>query len=121
MPSYYDCRRLVKGVPTDLDYQTFTTVASKAVRTSVRRNGGRGRIAPAGGWLVSSLAALRGVSGPVILTFSLVHLLCYLGIAIWGGRVTDALEGVGGAHYWLNNFNSYASGLVTVFNLMVVK
>ena len=81
--------RLVKGAPENLDRTAFGVVTAKAVRTSIRRGKKRHFRRSLGyhGWLRASLISLKGVSGPVILTFSALHMLVYLGIALWGGKV----------------------------------
>lgn len=60
--------------------------------------------------------------GPLILLSFYVHVFIYIGMLLWGSRVIvgQAPEGVP-KNYDLNNFNSYGSGLVTVWNIMIVN
>jgi two pore calcium channel protein len=71
-----------------------------------------------------SLSVFPFLSGPIFLVLTTMHIFVYLGIALWGGAIDpDELaqnENVGDLFY-LNNFNSYAQGLVTIFNVIVVN
>ena len=65
------------------------------------------------------MPALRG---PIILVVTTLHVFVYVGMALWGGSVHV------GQHfgeitylYDLNNFNSYAEGIVTMFQVLVVN
>jgi len=64
------------------------------------------------------------MAGPVILVLTALHIFVYIGMALWGGaiNVMDLMENVQIAPlYYLNNFNSYSMGLVTMFNIFVVN
>ena len=69
-----------------------------------------------------SSEVIPALSGPSILVVGSIHLFVYFGMALWGGAVDV------GAHpgdiedlYDLNNFNSYAEGAVTMFQVLVVN
>mmetsp|Transcript_37381 Transcript_37381/g.112007 ORF Transcript_37381/g.112007 Transcript_37381/m.112007 type:complete len:562 (-) Transcript_37381:253-1938(-) len=65
---------------------------------------------------------IPAISGPFILVFSAMHIFTYLGTALWHDAVeVGANEGKITPFYDLNNFNSYASGLVTMFQVLVVN
>ena len=67
---------------------------------------------------------LPAMAGPVILVLTVLHVFVYLGIALWGGAINvDALAQNANIAplYYLNNFNSYTEGLVTMFNVLVVN
>ena len=67
---------------------------------------------------------LPALAGPGILIFTSVHIFVYFGMALWGGAI-DTYELSSNEdiepYYYLNNFNSYSEGLVTVFNVLVVN
>ena len=71
-----------------------------------------------------SADVLPAMAGPVILVLTTVHVFTYLGMALWGGAVnidTFSQNPNISPLYYLNNFNSYTEGLVTVFNVLVVN
>ncbi|CAM9178341.1 unnamed protein product [Ectocarpus sp. 13 AM-2016] len=58
--------------------------------------------------------------------FTVFHLYCYLGMALYGGVVTPGADFgdtpfANSPYYYENNFNSYPEGLVTLFELLVVN
>ncbi|CAM9486187.1 unnamed protein product [Pylaiella littoralis] len=58
--------------------------------------------------------------------FTLFHVYCYLGMALYGGVVTPGADFgdtpfANSPYYYENNFNSYPEGLVTLFELLVVN
>lgn len=62
------------------------------------------------------------LAGPIILVVTTLHLFVYSGIVLWGGAVEvgqhpGQIEDL----YDLNNFNSYAEGAVTMFQVLVVN
>ena len=71
-----------------------------------------------------SVNVLPALAGPVFLVLTTIHIFVYLGMLLWGGQV-DVDELVNNedleTRYYLNNFNSYPEGLVTIFNVMVVN
>lgn len=71
-----------------------------------------------------SLSLLPLLAGPIFLVLTTMHFFVYVGIALWGGAI-DPSELAQNGHvenlFYLNNFNSYAEGLVTIFNVMVVN
>jgi len=71
-----------------------------------------------------SVDVLPALEGPVLLVCTTIHVFVCIGMLLWGGHV-DVEELSGNeylqAFYYLNNFNSYSRGLVTVFNVMVVN
>mmetsp|Transcript_10090 Transcript_10090/g.18906 ORF Transcript_10090/g.18906 Transcript_10090/m.18906 type:complete len:671 (+) Transcript_10090:60-2072(+) len=65
---------------------------------------------------------LPALVGPLALVLTSLHIFTYSGMVIWGGAISV------GAHndrvtplYDLNNFNDYPSGLLTMFNILVVN
>lgn len=65
---------------------------------------------------------LPALAGPTILVVASIHLFVYLGMALWGGAVDiGAHPGLIEDLYDLNNFNSYAEGAVTMFQVLVVN
>mmetsp|Transcript_7744 Transcript_7744/g.21572 ORF Transcript_7744/g.21572 Transcript_7744/m.21572 type:complete len:1190 (+) Transcript_7744:283-3852(+) len=69
-----------------------------------------------------SADVMPALRGPIILVLTTMHVFVYLGMALWGGAVQV------GKHfgeitylYDLNNFNSYAEGAVTMFQVLVVN
>jgi hypothetical protein len=74
--------------------------------------------------LQRSLYVLPLLSGPIFLVLSTIHIFVCIGMLLWSGAVdTDELamnENVEPLFY-LNNFNSYGKGFVTIFNVLVVN
>lgn len=71
-----------------------------------------------------SADVLPALAGPVLLVLATIHVFVYLGMGLWGGAVdVDVLATNSNitSLYYLNNFNSYTEGLVTVFNVLVVN
>ena len=71
-----------------------------------------------------SADVLPAMAGPVILVLTTVHVFTYIGMALWGGTIdVEALSQNPAVTplYYLNNFNSYTEGLITVFNVLVVN
>lgn len=67
---------------------------------------------------------LPAMAGPLLLVMTIVHVFVCLGIALWGGAIdTEVLAANENLtpRYYLNNFNTYIQGLVTVFNILVVN
>jgi hypothetical protein len=71
-----------------------------------------------------SADVLPALVGPLMLMLSVIHVFVFIGILIWGGGIdveslasNDTLTPL----YYLNNFNSYTEGLVTMFNVAVVN
>lgn len=71
-----------------------------------------------------SSEVLPAMAGPVLLVLTILHIFVYFGMSLWG----DAIDVVALAQndkitplYYLNNFNSYSKGLVTMFNIFVVN
>jgi hypothetical protein len=67
---------------------------------------------------------LPAMTGPVILVLTIMHVFVCLGMALWGDAIdVDVMaENDNITHlYYLNNFNSYTEGLVTMFNVLVVN
>ncbi len=102
--------------------QDWMTGAAKVVDSMVRHNRRRKRRSVPGlDFVRVSLDTLPALSGPLILTLSILHIFCYIGMITWQGRIGPWLGDRGGQFYYLNSFNSYFEGLVTLFNLMVVN
>lgn len=74
--------------------------------------------------LQRSLYVLPFLAGPVVLILTAIHIFVYIGMALWEGAV-DAEEQASNENveylYYLNNFNSYREGCITVFNVLVVN
>lgn len=74
--------------------------------------------------LQRSLYVLPFLAGPVILMLTAMHVFVYIGMALWEGTV-DVEEQESNENveylYYLNNFNSYREGCITVFNVLVVN
>jgi two pore calcium channel protein len=71
-----------------------------------------------------SADVLPAMRGPIVLVVTIVHVFVYLGIGLWGGAIdVESLAQNKSITplYYLNNFNSYAEGLVTMFNVLVVN
>ena len=64
---------------------------------------------------------LHSISGPVILLLTTVHILTYIGMALWGGLIVEGETPGTTEYYDFNNFNSYSSGLLTMFQVMVAN
>lgn len=71
-----------------------------------------------------SVNVLPALAGPVFLVLTTIHMFVYLGMVLWGGQVdvdklayNEDIESL----YYLNNFNSYSEGLVTIFNILVLN
>jgi len=63
----------------------------------------------------------RAVLGPLILLATSVHVFVYCGMLLWGGSITvGQTQGVP-PFYDLNNFNTYPSGVLTMFNILIVN
>lgn len=71
-----------------------------------------------------SADVLPAMAGPLVLVLSIIHVFVYVGMALWCGAIDESkfLENPNVTPlYYLNNFNSYTRGLVTMFNIMVVN
>lgn len=73
--------------------------------------------------IVSLLTAFRKIAGGLILTFSFAAVV---GIQLFGGQIRKdnaqlLASGFGQSNYYANNFNDFASGLVLLFELMVIN
>lgn len=71
-----------------------------------------------------SADVLPAMAGPVLLVLTTIHVFVSLGIALWGGAIDPEIFSLNEELtplYYLNNFNSYMEGLVTVFNVLVVN
>jgi len=71
-----------------------------------------------------SADVLPALAGPVMLFLSIIHVYVYSGIVLWSGAIdvevlkqNQELTPL----YYLNNFNSYTKGLITMFNVAVVN
>eukprot|EP00520_Triparma_pacifica_P006908 CAMPEP_0118638066 /NCGR_PEP_ID=MMETSP0785-20121206/3484_1 /TAXON_ID=91992 /ORGANISM="Bolidomonas pacifica, Strain CCMP 1866" /LENGTH=441 /DNA_ID=CAMNT_0006529287 /DNA_START=471 /DNA_END=1792 /DNA_ORIENTATION=+ len=73
-------------------------------------------------WKVSWVC-IRSLGGPIIMLLTALHIFNYVGMFSWFEQVGPWIEDeVGTEHlYYLNSFNSYLEGLVTLFNLLVVN
>jgi two pore calcium channel protein len=71
-----------------------------------------------------SADVLPALAGPLILVLTINHVFVCFGMAMWSGAIdVDAMatnENITPLYY-LNNFNSYTEGLVTMFNVLVVN
>mmetsp|Transcript_3341 Transcript_3341/g.3723 ORF Transcript_3341/g.3723 Transcript_3341/m.3723 type:complete len:894 (-) Transcript_3341:100-2781(-) len=74
--------------------------------------------------LKRSLYVLPFLAGPIILILTTMHVFVYIGMALWEGAV-DVEEQASNEDveylFYLNNFNSYSQGCITVFNILVVN
>jgi Ion transport protein len=71
-----------------------------------------------------SLHVLPLLAGPIFLILTTMHVFAYIGIALWGDAIDPNELGQNGNVedlFYLNNFNTYGQGLVTIFNVMVVN
>ena len=59
--------------------------------------------------------------GPILLIISAMHIFTYLGMFIWGGKVVCGANPDLAPYYDLNNFNTYLSGVITLFQVLVVN
>ena len=50
-----------------------------------------------------------------------MHIFTYLGMAIWGGKVVCGTNPDLTPYYDMNNFNTYLSGVITLFQVLVVN
>ena len=74
--------------------------------------------------LKRSLYVLPFLAGPIFLILTTMHVFVYIGMALWEGAI-DVEEQASNEDiqylYYLNNFNSYGQGCITVFNVLVVN
>ena len=74
--------------------------------------------------LQRSLFVLPFLAGPIFLMLTAMHIFVCIGMALWEGTV-DVEEQESNENveylYYLNNFNSYREGFITVFNVLVVN
>ena len=68
-----------------------------------------------------SSEVIPALLGPILLIVSAVHIFTYLGIAIWGGKVVCGANPDLTPFYDLNNFNTYLSGAITLFQVLVIN
>eukprot|EP00934_Nitzschia_sp_Nitz4_P006559 Nitzschia sp. Nitz4//scaffold69_size99277//14106//17060//NITZ4_004620-RA/size99277-augustus-gene-0.9-mRNA-1//-1//CDS//3329556676//6549//frame0 len=71
-----------------------------------------------------SMNVLPALAGPVQLVVATIHGVVTVGMILWGNQidVDDLAQNENVANlYYLNNFNSYCEGLVTVFNVLVIN
>jgi hypothetical protein len=68
-----------------------------------------------------TIQVLHSIAGPLILLLTAIHMLTYIGMALWGGLIVEGATKGTEPYYDLNNFNSYASGLLTMFQVLVVN
>ena len=74
--------------------------------------------------LQRSFYVLPFLAGPVILILTTMHIFVCIGMTLWKGSVVaeDQAENEDIEYlYYLNNFNSYREGCITVFNVLVVN
>jgi hypothetical protein len=74
--------------------------------------------------LQRSLHVLPFLSGPIFMVLMTIHVFVCIGMALWGGAVDpDELAANGNLEelFYLNNFNSYGEGCITIFNVLVVN
>lgn len=58
--------------------------------------------------------------GQATVVFTMMHVFCYVGMYVFGGRITEAdpmwaEKDFAGNLYYLLNFNTYKEGMVTLF------
>jgi len=68
-----------------------------------------------------SSEVIPALLGPVLLIISAMHFFVYAGIAIWGNKVECGVRPDLTPFYDLNNFNSYLSGVITIFQVLVIN
>ena len=68
-----------------------------------------------------SSEVIPALLGPILLIISAMHIFAYLGMAIWGGKVVCGANPDLTPYYDLNNFNTYLSGVITLFQVLVVN
>ena len=74
--------------------------------------------------LQRSFYVLPFLAGPVILILTTMHIFVCIGMTLWKGSVVaeDQADNEDIEYlYYLNNFNSYREGCITVFNVLVVN
>jgi len=61
------------------------------------------------------------VMGPLILVMCTMHVYCYIGMYLWGGKIeVGEVENI--LPFYDNlNFNSYESGILTMFQILIVN
>jgi len=64
---------------------------------------------------------IPALMGPVILVYSAVHVYTYIGMMIFGGKITVGETEDITPLYDLNNFNSYVEGVVTMYQVLVIN
>ena len=68
-----------------------------------------------------SSEVIPALLGPILLIISAMHIFTYLGMAIWGGKVVCGTNPDLTPYYDMNNFNTYLSGVITLFQVLVVN
>ena len=71
-----------------------------------------------------SVNVLPALAGPIFLVLTTIHVFVCVGMALWGQQIDiDELSQNENIQtlYYLNNFNSYSEGLVTIFNVLVIN
>lgn len=71
-----------------------------------------------------SADVLPALRGPFFLVITVLHSFVYIGMILWGGAIdVEAMQKNTEITplYYLNNFNTYAKGLVTMFNIFIVN
>lgn len=71
-----------------------------------------------------SADVLPALRGPFFLIVTVLHMFVYIGMILWGGAIDVEVMAQNAQItplYYLNNFNSYAKGLVTMFNIFIVN
>jgi hypothetical protein len=69
---------------------------------------------------------LPAFTGQATVVFTMMHVFCYVGMYVFGGRIYAqhemwAEKGFAGNLYYLLNFNTYKEGMVTLFMLLIVN
>lgn len=68
-----------------------------------------------------SSEVIPALLGPILLIISAMHIFAYLGMAIWESKVVCGANPDLTPYYDLNNFNTYLSGVITLFQVLVVN
>ena len=74
--------------------------------------------------LQRSLYVIPLLAGPIALILTTLHVFVHVGMTLWEGTIdVKDHESNGNIEYlyYLNNFNSYREGFITVFNVLVVN
>lgn len=115
-----------------VDYRSFHEIVPLFLQASVREQRDRPGPFPTSvsAFLSSCWEILKGCGGQLALLLGTTHVFVYLGMSMWRHTIPQSAaesstnvdyDPASSSLYYLNNFDTYGEGLVTLFNVIVVN